>query len=152
RLGPLDAEEVLSAAPTLLAPNALVFVPGHLPPSGTWPDRPPALVLLSGLLSLRGDGLALDRDHLEGGLATGREAKPRAAARSFPTPAGATWEDVRLTVADLSLDVEVVGRSATFTFAEAGVEDGWRREAPDGLWALLRTLAQSGGSIPAGRR
>jgi hypothetical protein len=66
----------------------------------------------------------------------------------FPTPAGATWEDVRLTVGDLRLAIDVRGKRKTFTFQEAGFEDRRRGSTPDRLWRLLRVFALRGGIIP----
>jgi hypothetical protein len=98
------------------------------------------------MLSYRGEELAADFAFLES--AAGRsKGMLSTKLRSFPTPAGVTWQDVRLAVGEHQLQIDVRGKRKTFTFQEAGFEDRRRGAIPDRLWHLLRTFARCGGVI-----
>jgi hypothetical protein len=145
-----DGSTVLAnSARVLASARPVVFVPGAVPAANVWPGaEPPPVLPLPALLSWGAHGLTTDRAYLESALGRGTRKRPPAVVRSFPTPRGATWEDVRLRVADHHLDVEVKGKRQTFAFQEAGFEERRRRNVPDRLWALLRALAIQGGVIP----
>ena len=92
--------------------------------------------------------LLVDRGHLESLLATGRRKTPPIPLISFPTPAGTTWADVRLTVTDTTLRIEAKGKRKDYTFQEAGFEERRRKDVPNRLWALLKMFAMHGGILP----
>jgi hypothetical protein len=71
-----------------------------------------------------------------------------AGVRPLEIPPGTTWEDVRVSVGEHTLYIEVKAKKVDFTFQEAGFEERRRRKVPDRLWALLRGLAVRGGALP----
>lgn len=146
-----DGAAVVEMVPELRAATALVLVPAAVPPPAVWAaDRAPVVLVLTDLLSLGPDGLTADRELLSSALAPAGRPVPKVAARTFPTPRGATWEQVVLAVAERHLRVRVGERVEQFTFAEAGFADRRAADAPDELWALLGVLARYGGEIPTG--
>jgi hypothetical protein len=144
-------ETVGKAARLLASPRPVVLVPGTMPPTDVWRGDAPQVLPLSALLSCQGAVLVPDLAFLAGAVGRGRR-RGTVTARSFPTPTGATWEDVRLTVGELRLDIDVRGKRKTFTFQEAGFVDRRKGCAPDMLWQLLRVLALHGGVLPFGGR
>src|SRR5262249_18389953 len=46
------------------------------------------------------------------------------------------------------LNIDVRGKRQTFTFQQAGFEDGRQKTTPDRLWRLLHVFALHGGIIP----
>jgi hypothetical protein len=88
-----------------------------------------------------------DGDFLVAGVGK-RKKRARYRTAVFPTPPGATWEDVCLTVSDHEVRVEVEGKRRTLTFSQAGYEDRRGGNVPNQLWSLLRLFALHGGTIP----
>lgn len=78
-----------------------------------------------------------------------KKAKPLTITKSFPTPNGATWDNVCIWMSDQRIRVEVLGKRKEFTFQEAGFEEKRRGNVPDRLWILLRQFAVHGGILPA---
>lgn len=147
-----DGGDVVGRCARLSAAAApVVLVPAFVPPREVWPEAPPVVVPLSALLTLDGTQVVIDRPHLDGALGAA-PGKPRSPSpvRSFPTPAGATWEDVVLTLAEHGLHIAVRGVQRVFTFQEAGFEDRRRRNVPNQLWALLQIFARRGGLLSVG--
>jgi hypothetical protein len=126
----------------------VVFVPGRLPAALGQRERLPTLLPLSAFLTLGADGLVWDRVALEQVLTPQGSRPAKSPSASFAVPPEARWEDVRLTVRDHELEVEVLGRWRCFTFQEAGFEDRKRRDVPDRLWGFLTLVAQHGGVLP----
>jgi hypothetical protein len=142
-----DAVEVVGQAGRLLqSPRRLVLVPGGVPPVDVWQGDAPRILPLSALLSWDGSCLTANHSLLTTCAAKGKKRLPPQTIL-FPTPAGATWEDVHLTVADHQVCVEVKGVRRTLTFQEAGFEERRRGNAPNRLWRLLRLMALHGGII-----
>jgi hypothetical protein len=147
-----DAAEAVGKATRLLASSRpVVLVGGDLPPAQIWRGDPPRILPLSALLCGDGEKLTADVTVL---AATSGKSRARASAApcSFPTPVGATWEDVRLKVGEHRIHLDVRGRRKTFTFQEAGFVDRRKGNAPDRLWRLLRVFALHGGVIPVSGR
>ncbi|MCD6416389.1 MAG: hypothetical protein J7M08_06805, partial [Planctomycetes bacterium] len=118
-----DAPEVLGASTRLnAAKSALVFVAGEIPPEDIWNGDAPPVVALKTVAAWDETELSIDRGHLESLLATGRRKAPPIPLISFPTPAGTTWAEVRLTVTDATLRIEAKGKRKDYTFQEAGFE------------------------------
>lgn len=141
---------VIAGHPRLSSsPSRLVLVAGALPPQEVWGGNP-LVAALSAVVSSDDTELVVDRETLEGAATGGKRRKPSPATATFPTPKGTAWEDVRITMADLSVRIEVPGKQRQFTFQQAGFEDKKRRSVPDRLWALLKILAQCGGVLPFG--
>lgn len=66
---------------------------------------------------------------------------------TFPTPAGATWPEVRMQFIDgHTLRASVRRESHVYTYSQMGMVDG-RSGNPDKQWELLRTLADEGGEL-----
>ena len=102
-------------------------------------------------MSWNGSAIVIDRHCLAQAVAKGKKSLA-VLTHSFPTPAGATWEDVRLTVGDTHVRIEVLGRRKEFTFQQAGFEDKRRGDIPDRLWLLLGVFAVHGGILPSNIR
>lgn len=144
-----DGAAVVGGCRRLLAGVApVVLVAGVIPEPGVWSGDAPPVVALPSLVTLEARGLTADRAYLESALAAHLPPKVATAAASFPTPHGATWEDVRLVVGEHELDVTVRGKSVRYGFAEAGFEDRRKGGVPDHLWRLLRLFALRGGVVP----
>ena len=141
-----DAPAIFTRVPELTLPNALVLVPA-VPPSNVWGERAPAVVPLSDALAVGATGLEPVPGALEVFAAALAPAR-KGPARTFPAPAGATWDDVALTVEEHRLHVSTRGETRTFGFADAGFEDRRTKNAPDEVWALLRVLARRGELAP----
>jgi hypothetical protein len=143
-----DGAGVVGGAARLQASaRPVVLVSGAPPARETWAGDVPPVLPLSALASWDGGRLSIERARVEQAVAGGKEPKPPALA-PFPTPRGATWEDVSLLVGELRLRVEVLGKRKELTFRQAGFEERRRRDAPDRLWQLLRLLAAHGGVLP----
>lgn len=139
-----DAPAVFARVPDLAMPNALVLVPA-VPPTSVWSDRAPVVVPLSDALAVGATGL----EPVPGALEVFASAVParKGPARTFPAPAGATWDDVTLAVEEHRLHVSAREVMRTFGFAEAGFEN-LKTGTPDNVWALLRALARRGELAP----
>lgn len=75
-------------------------------------------------------------------VASGRDAAPR-----FPTPAGATWGDVRIRFLDgHTVSVQVRGQSGRYGFADLGMASA-KNNSPTVAWELLRTFADEHGHL-----
>jgi hypothetical protein len=143
-----DAVEVVGKAARLLqSPRRLILVPGSVPPLEVWQGDAPRVFPLSALLSWNDSRLVADTTLLEA-CADKRKKPPPSRTVLFPTPARATWEDVRLTVSEHQVRIEVRGTRRTLTFTEAGFEERRRGNVPNRLWRLLRLFGQHGGIIP----
>ena len=79
-----------------------------------------------------------------------QEAKRPSVVQPFPTPAGASWGEVRLRfTSDFQVQIWVRDESGTRNFAEMGFED--RRgtgDKPTMGWQLLKQFAECGGVLP----
>ncbi len=139
-----DAPAVFARVPELTLPNALVLVPA-VPPANAWGERAPVVVPLSDALAVGATGLEL----VPGALDVFAAAVPvrKGPARTFPAPAGTTWDDVALTVEEHRLHVSARGETRTFGFSEAGFENRRKKNAPDALWVLLRAFARCRGTL-----
>jgi hypothetical protein len=128
----------------------ILLVAGKVPSaaSGLWAGAAPRVFPLSAMLAHDGANVVLDRAYLETAFGKGRQRKPAAPTASFPTPSGASWEDVQLSLADHRLTVRAGVVRKEFTFQEAGFEEKRRGNTPDRLWALLRVFALAGGVVP----
>jgi hypothetical protein len=150
RLTGADGVEVLGKAARLRAsPQPVILVAGGLPDEAIWAGDVPLVLPFSALMSW--DGACFSCDHAQLELAVGKRKKvrPPAPTTSFPTPKGATWENVHIRMSDLRIFVEVLGKRKEFTFQEAGFEEKRRGDVPDRLWILLRQFAIHGGILPA---
>jgi hypothetical protein len=145
-----NAPRVLGGCGRLNAARAaVVFVPGAEPQTEIWKGDPPSVVSMKTVAGLGSDGqLELDRNHLESILSEGRRKAPIKAQKSFPTPAGAKWRDIMMTVTDTHVTVEANRKSREFSFAEAGFEERRKKGAPDCIWVLLKVFGMRGGVLP----
>lgn len=144
-----DGAAVVGGCRRFLAGVApVVLAAGVIPEPAIWSGDPPPVLALPSVVTLEGDCVVADRAYLESALATTASPAVAATTASFPTPHGATWDDVRLVVTDLDVAVTVRGRSAKYSFAEAGFEEERKGGVPDLLWRLLRVFALRGGVVP----
>jgi hypothetical protein len=144
-----DASRVVGAARRFLSSrNRIILVAGEAPSVTLWGGELPVVVPLKILLSSAADGVAIDRQHIEGLLTGKRHAIPASSILSFPTPAGARWDELHITMAEHHLRAEMRGRIKQFGFAEVGFEDRARKKVPDRLWRILRRIAVMGGNLP----
>jgi hypothetical protein len=145
-----DGSEVVGRAARLRAsPQPVIRVPGDLPDAAIWAGDVPIVLPFTALMSWDVTRLSCDRVQLELAVGKRRKAKPPAPTTSFPIPPGATWENVRIRMADLRIRVEVLGRGKELTFQKAGFEEKRRGDVPDRLWNLLRLFAVHGGILPS---
>lgn len=150
RLGADDGGAVVgSCARFQGAVNPLVLVAGYPPPPALWCGVPPPILTIPSFVTLADGALAADRAFLAaavgGSHAAGAVMEDVA---SFPTPEGATWDEVRLVVREHELEVAARGKTVRYGFIEAGFEDRRRRGVPDHVWRLLRLLALRDGVLP----
>lgn len=142
-----DGESIVARESGLVAANAVVLVPGELPPRSVWGSgRTPVVVRLADLLSLRDGILVADRVFLASCCGSSSPATPHA---TFPTPAGTTWDQVTLTVGDRTLTIAVGDMVRRLTHAEAGFADRKANGKPDRMWAFLEATARNSGVIPS---
>lgn len=142
-----DAKDILDRTPRILSASFhIVLVSGIVPPLSTWKNEPLRVIPLSAIAAIENGKLALDRGYLTGQLQTTKQ-KARQVQKSFPTPAGATWQDVSIEVMEHSLSIRIHGLKKTYTFQEAGFEDGRRKSFPDRYWTLLQILGHRVGVL-----
>lgn len=148
-LGWHSGPQIIASAPRLLAASCpLVLVPSAAPPLAIWNGDARDVLTLSGLVSMNDGSLVVDRDYVESALGKNRSKKIVARLKSFATPQGASWDEPRIIVSDLDLEIEVRGKRDKFTFAEAGFEERRKGNVPDRLWRLLKIFALRGGIVP----
>jgi hypothetical protein len=150
--GTNGAEVVQRAARLRASPQPVILAVGGLPDEAIWNGDIPLVLPLSALMAWDESRLSCDRAQLEVAIGKRRKAKSPAPIKSFPTPKGATWENVYIRMADLQIRVEVLGKRKELTFQEAGFEEKRRGNVPDRLWTLLRQLAVHGGILPSDLR
>jgi len=144
-----DATGIIGESARLnAARSALVLVAGAVPPENVWNGDPLPVVALKIVISFGQMGLSVDRPHIESVLSAGRRKTATVPVKSFPTPAGTTWADVRIIVTDREMSITARGKRRDYNFIEAGFEERRKRAAPDRLWALLKALAMRGGELP----
>lgn len=146
---PLDGPAVLGGCSRFQAAQSpVVLVPQIIPRREVWNGDAPRVLALTDLASLQDGVLAIDRAYLESYFEAEAPKRTAAPATSFPLPFEATWEDVRLVVTDLDLEVSARAKTRRYTFAEAGFEDRRKRGVPDHVWRLLKLFALRGGVMP----
>lgn len=162
RLGPVGSGErvgwlvagwrnrtgIADAAPELRLPNAVVFVPCHLPPAAVWGTVPPVVVPVADVLRSDGTALAVSA----AALAARLPPEPVAVVEVDPRPrlslpAGTRWEDVTLVVDDHAVELLVGGRRYRAEYTDLGLADG-RTRAPHAGWLALVHLARAGALAP----
>lgn len=144
-----DARDILGKSHRLnAAKTALVFVPGHVPAFSTWNGDPPAVVALKPIMTLTAVRVTVDTVHLESLLATDRKKSAPVAIKTFPTPAGTTWPEIRIVVTETELGITARGKTRHYSFQDAGFEERRKKNAPNRLWRLLKLFASQGGILP----
>ena len=130
-------------------PNSLPPVLILVPESITLPLAYPAAVKVANLPTLvrvEGGRLVAATTALAGPKPS-RRAKPRTAAVGFPTPSGADWKDVTLTLTGNRLRVQVATTRREYDFDAAGFEDNRARGKPNRQWSILKAFATGGGTL-----
>ncbi len=150
RLGAADGGAVVGSCARLQrAVNPVVLVAGDPPPAETWRGDSPPVLSIASFVTLADGNLVADRAFLAAAVLGAHGAGPSTPeAASFPTPEGATWDEVRLVVREHDVEVTACGRTVRYGFAEAGFEDRRKGGVPDHVWRLLRLLALRGGVLP----
>ncbi len=139
---------IADAVPELLAANAVVFVPRHLPTAAVWGSVPLVVVPLIDVLRVTGTGVEVNRPALAGCLppepmvVVETDDRPR-----LTLPSGTRWEDVTLVVDDHHLDLVLDRDRHRVGYADLGLADG-RTGAPVGAWLAFRLLARTGELTP----
>jgi len=77
-----------------------------------------------------------------------RQKSDHTAVSPLIVPPGATWENLRITMSEHALHVELKGKTEDRAFQEAGFEEKRRKQVPDRLWHVLQVLALLGGVLP----
>jgi len=150
RLGTADGGAVVGGCLRLQsAVSPVVLVAGDPPPAETWRGDPPPVLSIASFVTLTDGALVADRAFLAAAVGGAQRTGPAAPeAASFPTPEGATWDEVRLVVREHDVEVTARGKTVLYGFAEAGFEDRRKGGVPDHVWRLLRLLALRGGVLP----
>lgn len=144
-----DARSVLGRSPRLnAAKTALVFAAGRVPPLSAWNGDPPSVVALKTVMALTASGATVDKVHLESLLSTGRKKTAPVPMKTFPTPAGTTWPEIRIVVSETELGITARGKTRRYSFQDAGFEERRRKNVPNRLWRLLTLFAAQGGVLP----
>ena len=144
-----DARAVLGKSARLnAAKSALVFAAGGAPPLSAWNGDAPPVVALKTVASLTASGLTVDTGHLESVLSTGRKKIAPVPMKTFPTPAGTTWPEIRIVVTEAELGITARGKTRRYSFQDAGFEERRKKNAPNRLWRLLSLFAAQGGVLP----
>lgn len=144
-----DARSVLGRSSRLnAAKTALVFAAGRVPPLSAWNGDAPPVVALKTVASLTASGLTVDTGHLESVLSTGRKKTAPVPMKTFPTPAGTTWPEIRIVVTEAELGITARGKTRRYSFQDAGFEERRKKNAPNRLWRLLKLFASQGGVLP----
>jgi hypothetical protein len=144
-----DAAGVVGSARRVLPSpqNSVVLVAGELPVREVWGGVAPAVVPLRLLMTITGDALAMDRGPLEDLVFGNRRRAPQVPVTSFPTPAGATWEQVRVRFRDgHTVSINILGEEGVFNYAQMGMASRKNAE-PTVQWKLLKTLAEGRGTL-----
>jgi hypothetical protein len=106
------------------------------------------LLRLAQVACVESGKLAVDTAFIEDVLC--KDAPRPAAARTvvFPTPAGATWPEVRVVIGELSLKAEVRAVRREYDFKQLGFANNRRGgSVPNAKWEFLRLLARYGGVL-----
>jgi hypothetical protein len=144
-----DAGMLLPGVQRILDTNApVVFVPDALPRGQEWVTAGITVLRLAQIAWLGSGKLAVDTAFIEDVLC--KDAPRPAAARTavFPTPAGATWPEVRIVIGELSLKAEVRAVRREHDFKQLGFANNRRGgSVPNAKWEFLRLLARYGGVL-----
>jgi hypothetical protein len=128
-------------APVLLLPDAL-------PRGQEWATAGVTILRLAQVAWVESGKLTVDTTFIEDVLC--KDAPRPAAARTvvFPTPAGATWPEVRIVIGELSLKAEARGVRREHDFKQLGFANNRRGgSVPNAKWEFLRLLARYGGVL-----
>lgn len=144
-----DAREALGKSARLnAAKSAFLLAAGDVPPVSTWSGDAPPIVAVKTVATLSASGLTVDTDHIESLLSTGRKKTAPVAMKTFPTPAGTTWPEIRIVVTETELGITARGKTRRYSFQDAGFEERRKKDAPNRLWRLLKLFASQGGVLP----
>lgn len=98
-----------------------------------------AILNLREALVLTDDGLVFDRLAL-GAFQTRGRTPTRKDFATFPTPSGATWDDVWIAIGEFEVRVRVRSVEKTLKYDAIGFIDGRTGKQPDAKWSLLQKL------------
>ncbi len=144
-----DARMLLPGVRRILDANApVVLVPDAMPRGQEWATAGVTVLRLAQVACVESGRLAVDTAFIEDVLC--KDAPRPAAARTvvFPTPAGATWPEVRIVIGELSLKAEVRAVRREHDFKQLGFANNRRGgSVPNAKWEFLRLLARYGGVL-----
>jgi hypothetical protein len=121
------------------APSPVILVPCQTPS-----ERKSPAFRLADLASITYDRIVIDLDYLADALPRNGESAPAKTVVSFPVPADATWDELRLVVREHSIVARLREREIEFGFENMGMSG-----PDDRLWHLLSLFASKGGQTPA---
>ncbi len=103
------------------------------------------------LMSLQRDGLVMDMEEIGRAVAKSRARRGKA-LEPFPTPRGATWEQVAIEfVSEIAVKITAGSVVQHRTYDEMGFADSRGTGNPPNVqWELLRQFAKGGGSLRHG--
>ena len=125
------------------APSPVILVPTRPPSGQSWRAKGAPVFRLAHVGGFTEFGLTLDLAYIEDAIPRDMHAVRAKSVSSFPVPDGATWNELRLTVREAAILVEIRGTSREFGIEELGFAD-----ADDRLWQLLCVFARLGGQTP----
>jgi hypothetical protein len=121
------------------APSPVILVPSQTPS-----ERKSPAFRLADLASITDDRIVMDLDYLGDALPQQGYVTPAKTVASFPVPADATWDELRLVVREHTISARLREREIEFGFENMGMSG-----PDDRLWRLLSLFASKGGQTPA---
>ena len=144
-----DAHILVNGLARILdAVSPVVFVPDALPRGEEWKQAGMTMLRLSQVARVETGTLQVDTAFIEDILQKDGPRATPAATAVFPTPHGATWEEIRLVIGDLSLRAEARGIRREYDFKQLGFAN--MRSGgliPNAKWEFLLLVARLGGVL-----
>jgi hypothetical protein len=143
-----DAADIVGGARRVLpSQNSVVLVAGELPARELWGGAALVAAPLKLLTTITDGVLVVDRGLLEDLVVGKRQHASQLQVAYFPTPAGATWEDVKIRFRDgHTVSIRVLGQEGVLTYAQMGMASRKNAE-PTVQWKLLKAFAEGRGTL-----
>lgn len=116
------------------APSPVILAPSQTPS-----ERKALAFRLAELASITDDRIVVDLDYLGDALPQQGYVTPAKTVASFPVPADATWDELRLVVREHTISARLREREIEFGFENMGMSG-----PDDRLWRLLSLFASKG--------
>ncbi|MCZ2152905.1 MAG: hypothetical protein LC114_03220 [Bryobacterales bacterium] len=124
------------------APSPVILVPSQLPSARGIPA-----FRLADAAAITDNRIVIDLAYLADALRQDGNSAPAKTMASFPVPAAATWNDLRLVVREHTMLARLLNHEREFSFEDLAMSG-----PEDRLWQLLCVFARLGGQTPARSR